>query len=66
MPSGTPIATPPMARMMPSNTTSRASCPRIAPTARSMASVRERSPTPMLRVEKMMNVAATIETALPR
>ena len=64
-PSGTPMATPSIASRTPSPTTPAATCRRVAPTARSIASVRPRSATPMLSVPKTMNVAASKLIAPP-
>jgi hypothetical protein len=61
-----PITAPTKARITPSHTTSHPTCPRKAPTARSIASVRCRSATPMLSAENTMNVAASIDTVPPR
>jgi hypothetical protein len=65
MPSGTPTSAPAAASAIPSNTTRAPTCALCAPTARSMASVRCRSATPMLSAEKTMNVAASIDTVPP-
>ena len=65
-PSGTPAIPPMIASTTPSRTTNRPICPRNAPIARSIARVRDRSATPMLNAEKIMNIAASIDTAEPR
>jgi hypothetical protein len=65
-PSGTPTSTPMTASPRPSSTTSHPTCPRCAPTARSIASVRWRSVTPIDSALNTMNVAASIDTVPPR
>ncbi len=66
IPSGIPIATPIAASRMPSIMTRNPSWLRNAPTARSIASVRCRSDTPIDSELKTMNIADTIDTMPPR